>query len=95
MQYLVAGYKSGAVALWDLRTYKLEKLMPDVHETEVTGAKIYHITDENIINIVSAEAKGRVYKVEVSYKGFFSGTTYTKVSLYEKRLITTTTVAVH
>ena len=45
MQYLVAGYKSGAVALWDLKTYKLEKLMPDVHETEVTGAKIYHITD--------------------------------------------------
>ena len=38
--------------------------MPDVHETEVTGAKIYHITDENVINIVSAEAKGRVYKVE-------------------------------
>lgn len=33
--------------------------------------------------------------IEVSYKGFFTGTTYNKVPLYEKRLKNTTTIAVH
>jgi hypothetical protein len=61
----------------------------------VTGAKIYSVTEDNVISIVSAEASGRVCLIEVSYGGFFSGTTHTKVVLYEKRLKTTTTVAFH
>lgn len=92
---MVAGYKSGAVALWDMKSYKLERLMTDVHETEVTGAKVYYISEENYVSIVSAEAKGKVCMTEVSYKGFFSGTTHTKTVLFEKRLKTATTVAVH
>lgn len=69
--------------------------MIDVHDSEVTSAKIYNVSDENVISIVTAEAKGRVCLIEVSYGGFFTGTTFTKVVLYEKRLKTTTTVAFH
>ena len=36
MQYLVAGYKSGAVALWNIKNVLLEKVMPNIHESEVT-----------------------------------------------------------
>jgi len=30
------------------------------------GAKIFHITDENVINIISAEMKGPVRLIEIS-----------------------------
>jgi len=31
MSYLVSGYKSGSVALWDMKSYKLVKILNDVH----------------------------------------------------------------
>lgn len=97
MRWLVAGYKSGALALWDLTSYKLEKFMPDVHETEVTGAKVYFVGEDKKteVLIVSAEASGKVKLVEVKDKGYFRGTGYTKTALYERRLKTTVSVCVH
>lgn len=92
-QYLLAGYKKGTLALWDLSKYKLLKLMDDVHDSEVTGAKIFHITDEGVVNIVSCEDQGRVRLVEVSVKGFFGNISYNKNSLFERRLKRTASVA--
>lgn len=40
MHYLLAGYKNGYVALWDINANKLEKLMTDIHESDVTVVKI-------------------------------------------------------
>lgn len=46
MSYLVSGYKSGAVALWDMKSYKLVKILNDVHTSEIVSIKIY-IVDED------------------------------------------------
>ncbi len=73
MHYLLAGYKNGYVALWDINSNKLEKLMTDIHESEVTVVKIQHINEENVITIITAEAKGKVFITEISYGGFFTG----------------------
>lgn len=58
MKWLVAGYRSGTVALWDVQNYKLEKLIRDEHKSEVTNVKIYFVGDtkKKEINIVTAEA---------------------------------------
>jgi hypothetical protein len=70
--------------------------VPDAHETEVTGAKIFHVSEtKKEIQIVSAEMTGKVKTIEIKDQGFFRGTTYTKTALYEKRLKTTVTVCVH
>ncbi len=92
MQYLVSGYKSGAIAVWDLQKYKLEKIINDVHTSEIMGAKIFHITDENVINIISAEVTGPVRLIEISSKSFFGGLNHTKVEIYQQRLKTVTGV---
>ena len=83
MQYLVSGYKSGAIAVWDLQKYKLEKLITDVHSSDIMGARIFHITDENVINIISAEVKGPVRLIEISSKSFFGGLNPSKVEIYQ------------
>ena len=31
MAYVVSGYESGAIVLWDVKTYKLVKIMDEVH----------------------------------------------------------------
>lgn len=79
---MVSGYKSGAIALWDIRNYKLEKIINDVHSSEVMSAKIFHITDENVINIVSAEVKGPVKLIEISQRSFFGGLNHSKIDIY-------------
>jgi WD40 repeat protein len=45
-KYLLSGYKRGTMALWDMVSYKLLKIMEEVHATEVTSAKIYNITSD-------------------------------------------------
>lgn len=78
----MSGYKSGSIALWDIRNYKLLKIINDVHATEVMSAKIFHITDENVINIVSAEVKGPVKLIEISERSFFGGLNHSKIDIY-------------
>jgi WD40 repeat protein len=46
MLYLVAGYKSGAIALWDMKNYTLGRLITDAHTSEITGARIYNYTED-------------------------------------------------
>jgi hypothetical protein len=33
MAYVVSGYQSGAIVLWDMKTYKLVKIMKEVHSS--------------------------------------------------------------
>ena len=96
MMYLIAGYKDGSLALWDVLGAKLEKLMPKIHTSEITGAKIYSVSEDNkTIQVVSSEVRGRVCLVEVNYRAFFMGSTFNKVVLFEKRLKTSTSIAVN
>jgi len=48
-KYLISGYKKGTLAIWNMVEYKLTKIVEDVHATEVTSAKIYNITPEEVI----------------------------------------------
>jgi WD40 repeat protein len=58
--FLISGYRGGQVALWDLIGYKLLKIAPDPHTTEVINAKIYHMDDNETLFAVSSEESGRV-----------------------------------
>lgn len=57
---MISGYRGGQVALWDLIGYKLLKIAPDPHTTEVINAKIYHMDDNETLFAVSSEESGRV-----------------------------------
>jgi len=41
--FLVSGYKNGQIAMWDLVSYKLLKVIHDLHKTDVTNSKIYYM----------------------------------------------------
>ena len=56
--YLLAGYKSGALVVWDVKTAQVYKIMRNIHTSEVVGASIY--TQIEYIGIVSVEANGPV-----------------------------------
>jgi len=50
------------LALWNLKTFKLEKIINDIHESEVVGAKIYQISeDRSSMGLISIEKNGPVY----------------------------------
>lgn len=42
-EFLLAGYASGAVALFDMQSYKLIKVVNELHGSEVLAAKIYFV----------------------------------------------------
>ena len=42
---LIAGYKGGHLALWDLNAYALLKHLPTIHETDVTQVNIYAVNN--------------------------------------------------
>jgi WD40 repeat protein len=48
-KYLLSGYKKGTLVIWNMVDYKLVKIIEDAHVTEVTSAKIYNITPEEVI----------------------------------------------
>lgn len=43
MKFLAAGYQSGTVALFDIQTYKLVKIMKEAHATEVLSVQIQSV----------------------------------------------------
>ena len=73
--YLISGYKKGYIALWDLVKYKFLKLISDVHASDITNAKIYHMTENETLYAVSAEDNGAVCHIEFGRKGIFGGMT--------------------
>mgnify|MGYP000862920557 CR=1 FL=1 len=44
--HLLVGYKSGALALWEIGTHTLQKVLMNVHESEVVSAKVFHVNDQ-------------------------------------------------
>ena len=42
---LLAAYANGSLVLWDLVDYKLIKVIPNMHGTMITNAKIYYISN--------------------------------------------------
>ena len=58
--FLMSGYKKGQVALWDLVKYKLLKVIPDLHQSEVVNCKIYYTNEEETLFAVSSEDNGSV-----------------------------------
>lgn len=56
--FLLSGYKKGQIALWDLESYKLLKVLGDLHNSEVVNAKIYHIDEGENICALSCEDSG-------------------------------------
>lgn len=40
---LLAAYANGSLVLWDLVDYKLIKVIPNMHDTMITNAKIYNV----------------------------------------------------
>lgn len=91
-KYLLSGYKKGTLALWDMVSYTLLKIMDDVHISEVTAAKIYNITDEEVVKIMSTEDIGKVWCTDVSIRNWLGISVY-KYCLYDKRLKGTVSLA--
>lgn len=62
MEYTVAGYESGQVALFDMKSYKLAKIMNEVHFKRVVDIKIIDIVEEKNphVNTISVDLSGFV-----------------------------------
>jgi hypothetical protein len=73
---LISGYKKGVIALWDLVKYKLLRVVTDSHSTDITNAKIYHMSDDETLYAVTAEEQGCVCLIEFGKKSFLGGITY-------------------
>ena len=71
--YLISGYKNGQVALWDLVNYKLIRLLTDLHQSEVSNAKIYFIDENENIFALSSEDSGKVQFIQFTKKKIFGG----------------------
>lgn len=59
-EFLISGYKKGQVALWDLISYKLLRVVTDIHASDVVNTKIYHVDENENLYAVSSEDVGRV-----------------------------------
>jgi len=69
MEFLLAGYASGAVALFDMGSYKLVKVLNEIHGSEILAAKIYSVDHEKpSVSFVSIEKLGAVCSCRVSTK---------------------------
>ena len=90
--HLCAGHSSGAVALWDLRTYTLIKAITTVHQSEVIAARIFNVAQ--VISIVSVEKTGPVFHTDVTPGGYLYGSTFVKNVIFNKRLKTPTDIAI-
>jgi WD40 repeat protein len=91
-KYLLSGYKKGTLALWDMVSYTLVKIMDDVHKSEVTSAKIFNITDEEVVKIISSEDSGKVWCTDVSMRAWLGVSVY-KACLYDQRMKAATSIA--
>ena len=85
MLYLCAGYINGAIAVWDLTTSKLEKIITDVHVSEVISAKIFDLNiEDNSISIISMEINGPIQNTKI-IKNLILSSTVEKLPVFTKR----------
>lgn len=92
--FLLAGYKGGQVALWDLVDYKLVKFIGDLHQSEITNARIYHIDESGSLYALTAEDTGKVQFVKFHKKNFLGGYASEAQFLFKARLTGTTSLAI-
>ncbi len=90
----MSGYKKGQLALWDLLSYKLLKLISDLHTTDVVNAKLYHMDESENLYAVSAEDSGRVQLIRYNKRGFIGGYASEAQFLFKTRLKGTATISV-
>ena len=84
------------MVLWDSAKYKKAHVMNDVIKnstSEFSMVKILFISEQNVINIVTAEESGRVRLVHIT-KTFLGGFNHKANSLYESDLKGTATISV-
>ena len=79
--------------MWDLVKYKFLKVIQDMHTTDITNAKIYHMSDSETLFAVSAEDSGAVCHIEFGRKGIFGGFTQNTQYLFKTRLKGTSTIS--
>ena len=84
---LIAGYKGGHLALWDLNAYALLKHLPKIHETDVTQVNIYAVNNNGSqIQGVSCEDQGGVKLFEINRKPIFGGYNFTSEYLFKSKM---------
>lgn len=92
--FLLSGYKRGQVALWDLKKCKLLKMIPDMHTSEVTNAKIYGQGTDDTLFAVTSEDHGSVSYLELTKKSFLGGYSFFSQFLFKSRLKGTASMAI-
>jgi hypothetical protein len=67
--HLLVGYQQGTLALFNLQTQQLIKLIT-AHHSEVVAAKILFENESGSVSLISAEQQGPTYKIDVTAKGY-------------------------
>ena len=69
-ELLLAGYSNGYLAVWELTTLKLRKLLKDIHKTSIVACKFFR-SNKKKVELVSSDIEGNVFKITMS-PGYFS-----------------------
>ncbi len=67
---LLAGYSNGFLAVWELSTLKVKKLIKDIHKISIVACKFIR-SDSKKSDFISSDIEGNVFKVSVK-SGYFS-----------------------
>jgi len=67
---LLAGYSNGYIAIWELSTNKIKKLIKDVHKSSIVACKFIR-NDSKKSDIITSDIDGNVFKISVK-AGYFS-----------------------
>jgi WD40 repeat protein len=76
-ELLLVGYANGYIALWELATLKVRKLIKDIHKSSVVACKFIR-NDSKKSDFVTSDLEGSVFKSTVK-SGYFSYSVDTKV----------------
>ena len=76
-ELLLVGYANGYIALWELSTLKIRKLIKDVHKCSVVACKFIK-NDNKRSDFVTSDSEGNVFKVTVK-SGYFSYSVDSKI----------------
>ena len=92
--FMISGYKSGQIALWDLVGYKFIKVVNDLHKTDVINAKIYYMDEQESLYALSAEDAGVVQLIKFAKKSFLGGYSSEPQCLFKQRLKGTSCISI-
>lgn len=69
-ELLLAGYSNGYVAVWELSTLKIRKLIKDVHKSSIVACKFIR-NDSKRSDFITSDIDGNVFKISLK-AGYFS-----------------------